>query len=166
MAAAAVSDLDEAQEASVEYAPEALREESPRKRAAQGPSDYLFVWGYRPEIYYWSGLIPASKYLSAQPLTGVPSDVHYFGDEYHTILEESATAAARVELARELEQTRPEYIIDELGAFNSSLSINSYPELREIMNGYKNAGMIESFIIYHRKDFTKGYRKRNPEAKQ
>jgi dolichyl-phosphate-mannose-protein mannosyltransferase len=165
MAAAAVTGSDEAQQASVEYAPESLRDESPRERGANGPSDYLFVWGYRPEIYYWSGLIPASKYLSTQPLTGVPADVHYFGDDYHSVLEESATQAARVELAGELKRARPEYIIDELGAFNSNLSINSYPELREVMNDYRNTGMIERFIIYRRKDFTKGYRKRNPESK-
>ncbi|HKP85113.1 MAG TPA: glycosyltransferase family 39 protein [Blastocatellia bacterium] len=163
MVAAAVRDLDE-EPAADQFAAGAMRDESPRERGAQGPSDYLFVWGYRPEIYYWSGLIPASKYLSSQPLTGVPADVHYFGEEYRSVLEESATQAARAELARELEQTRPEHIVDELGAFNPELSINSYPELREFMSGYKDMGMIERFIIYRRKDFTKGYRKRNPEA--
>jgi hypothetical protein len=131
---------------------------------AEGPSDYLFVWGYRPEIYYWSGLVPASKYLSTQPLTGVPADVHYFGDDYYSLLEDDVMAAERAELVRELEQSRPEFIIDELGTFNSNLSINSYPEMREVMEGYKSLGMIERFAIYRRKDFTKGYRRRNPGA--
>jgi hypothetical protein len=138
--------------------------QSPRASGAQTPSDYLFVWGYRPEIYYWSGLLPASKYLSTQPLTGVPADVHYFGDEYHSLLDEDVLAAERMELVRELQQTRPEFIIDELGTFNSNLSIRSYAEMREFMEGYKSLGMIERFEIYRRKDFTKGYRKRNPDA--
>lgn len=164
LAAASARDIDEAS-ASDRVILNSMRDDSPRERGVQGPSDYLFVWGYRPEIYYWAGLIPASKYLSTQPLTGVPADVHYFGDEYRSVLDEAVTAAARAELARELDQTRPEYVIDELGAFNSELSIKSYPELREFMSGYKDAGMVGRFIIYHRKDFTKGYRKRNAEAK-
>jgi hypothetical protein len=143
---------------------EEMRVDSPRVNGAEGPSDYLFVWGYRPEIYYWSGLLPASKYLSTQPLTGVPADVHYFGDEYYSLLEDDVMARERAELVRELEQARPEYIIDELGTFNSNLSLNSYPELREFMEGYKSLGMIERFAIYRRKDFTKGYRLRNPDA--
>ena len=64
------------------------------------PDDYLFVWGYRPEIYYWSGLRPASRYLSTQPLTGVPADIHYFGWDYGQLLEEEKTKLAREELAR------------------------------------------------------------------
>jgi hypothetical protein len=164
MVAAAVGNFDQASAADQLVAQD-MSDAETGEHAAYGPSDYLFVWGYRPEIYYWSGLIPASKYLSSQPLTGVPADVHYFGEEYHYVLDESVTHAARAELARELEQTRPEHIVDELGAFNPELSIKSYPELREFMSGYKDVGMIERFIIYRRKDFTKGYRKRNPEAK-
>jgi hypothetical protein len=159
--AAAVRSLD----ATDQLPAEALRKDGPRERGVEGPSDYLFVWGYRPEIYYWSGLIPASKYLSTQQLTGVPADVHYFGEQYHSVLEESVTAAARAELARELEQTRPKYILDELGPRNSDLAISSYPEFREIMSGYRNVGMIERFIIYHRKDFIKNHRKNNPESR-
>lgn len=162
--AAQVNDLGDIPDAIDTMGVEEMRHNSPRVNGAEGPSDYLFVWGYRPEIYYWSGLLPASKYLSTQPLTGVPADVHYFGDEYHSLLEDEATAAERAELARELEETRPQFIIDELGAFNSNLSINSYQELREFMEGYKSLGIIERFAVYRRKDFTKGYRKRNPDA--
>lgn len=161
--AARVKNLDDVPEAAGGSGAEEMRADSPRASDVRGPSDYLFVWGYRPEIYYWSGLVPASKYLSTQPLTGVPADVHYFGDEYHSLLEEDQMAVERAELVRELEQTQPEYIIDELGAFNSNLSINSYSQLREFMGGYKSLGMVERFAIYRRKDFTKGYRKRNPD---
>jgi hypothetical protein len=163
--AALVKNSDDALDLLDRIGAEGMRADSPRANGAEGPSDYLFVWGYRPEIYYWSGMIPASKYLSTQPLTGVPADVHYFGDEYHSLLGDDVTAAERAELVRELEQTRPEYIIDELGAFNSDLSIMSYPETREFMEGYKSLGMVERFAIYRRKDFTKNYRRRNPDAR-
>ena len=163
-AAVQVRGLGDALDAEDEMGLEEMRIDSPRERGGEGPSDYLFVWGYRPEIYYWSGLLPASKYLSTQPLTGVPADVHYFGDEYHSLLEDDVTARERAELVRELEEARPEYIIDELGTFNSNLSINSYPELRQFMEGYKYLDMVERFAIYRRKDFTKGYRQRNPDA--
>lgn len=163
--AAAVRSLDDELQTEDQMTEGALRAGSPRDRGvAEGPADYLFVWGYRPEIYYWSGLIPASKYLSTQMLTGVPADVHYFGGDYRPVLEEGATAAARSELARELAQVRPRYIIDELGAFNNDLAFGSYPEFGDVISGYRKVGMIKRFIIYHRKDFTKNYRKNNPES--
>ncbi|HWO02947.1 MAG TPA: hypothetical protein VNS63_27140, partial [Blastocatellia bacterium] len=139
---------------------EALRAGGPRSRLADGPEDYLFVWGYRPEVYFWSGLLPASRYLSTQPLTGVPADVHYFGDEYRSLLPQEATAAARSQLLRDLEETRPKYIVDELGFFNSDLSIQSYPELQEFMTGYKPLGTTKRFFVYLRRDFSKRHRER------
>src|SRR5437867_211084 len=111
MVAAIVRDLPEA--AADQIGLEALRAGGPRTRAADGPADYIFVWGYRPEIYYWTGLLPASRYLSTQPLTGVPADVHYFGDDYRSLLDQAVTAEARKELARDLEETQPKYIVDE-----------------------------------------------------
>jgi len=120
------------------------------------PDDYLFVWGYRPEIYYWSGLRPASRYLSTQPLTGVPADIHYFGWDYEHLLDEAKTAQARAELARELGQARPAFIIDELGFFNNDLSIQDYAELRDIIQGYDYVGATARFLIYRRKDLPDG----------
>ena len=116
------------------------------------PADHLFVWGYRPEIYYWSGLLPASTYLSSQPLTGVPADIHYFKGEYRSVLDAADTRAARERLIRELEQTRPEFIIDELGVFNSELSMNSFGETRAYLAQYRELGRVGRFIVYRRKD--------------
>lgn len=138
-----------------------VRAFGPRNRPVEGAADYLFVWGYRPEIYYWSGLLPASRYLSTQPLTGVPADVHYFGDDYRTLLPDDLTEAARAQLLRDLEETRPKYIVDELGFFNSDLSIKSYPELREFMTAYRPLGRTGRFFIYLRRDFSKKYRERH-----
>jgi 4-amino-4-deoxy-L-arabinose transferase-like glycosyltransferase len=145
-----------------EQAPlEAFRRDGPRGRGPEGPQDYLFVWGYRPEIYYWSGLLPASRYLSTQPLTGVAADVHYFGGQHGFLLGEDETAPARAELVRELGEARPEYIIDELGFFNNDLSILSYPELAEFMKDYRRTGVTGRFFVYHRRDMSKKRRKAN-----
>ena len=144
---------------------EALRRGGPRERPPAGPSDYLFVWGYRPELYYWSGLLPASKYLSTQPLTGVPGDAHYHSFHYHTVLDERDTAAARRELADELTSVQPEYIIDELGFFNDNLAMPRYAEFDEVLDRYKRLGTVRRFIIYRRRDLIKaGKRDRQTDA--
>ncbi len=141
-----------------------VRAVGPRNRPVDGAADYLFVWGYRPEIYYWSELLPASRYLSTQPLTGVPADVHYFGDAYRSLLPDDLTEAARAQLLRDLEETGPKYIVDELGFFNSDLSIKSYPELREFMTAYRQLGTTGRFFVYLRREFSKKYRERRAKS--
>ena len=149
--AASVRGLSDTADTASPASAEAMRANSPRIRGAGGESDYLYIWGYKADIYYWSGLLPASRYLSAQPLTGVPADVHH-KSRSRPILDESLTAAARARLVSDLEQTRPRYIVDELGYFNTELSIQSYPELREFLRGYKNTGEEGSFIIYRKRE--------------
>jgi hypothetical protein len=151
--AAVVRELPGKEEAADQVGLEEMRADGPQSGAAVRGDDYLFIWGYRPEIYYWSGLLPASRYLSTQPLTGVPADMHYFDSENHRLLfDEATTAEARVQLVRELNETQPNFIIDELGAFNAELSIEDYPELREVMAGYKYYVTTDRFVIYRKRD--------------
>ena len=164
--AAAVRDLPEDANSIDGLGLEAIRAGGPRTRPAEGPADYLFVWGYRPEIYFWSGLLPASRFLSTQPLTGVPADVHYFGDDYRSLLGEAATSEARAQLARDLEETQPKYIVDEIGFFNADLAILRYPELRDVMNKYKPLGPNERFLIYVRNELRRKYQLRHAESQQ
>jgi len=133
---------------------EAIRSNGPRERGVIDGSDYLFIWGYRPEIYYWSGLVPASRDLSSQPLTGVPGDVH-FSPSGHPILDEQTTADARAELLKELRSSRPKYIIDELGFYNPNLTMDTYPELAEYLDDYKPLGSVGRFLVYLRKEYAK-----------
>jgi 4-amino-4-deoxy-L-arabinose transferase-like glycosyltransferase len=161
MAAAVVRGWPGGAEAAEGAGLEALRDDGPRKRGAEGQQDYLFVWGYRPEIYYWSGLLPASRYLSTQPLTGVAADVHYFTGQHGYLLGEAETAPARADLLGELSVTRPKYIIDELGFFNRELSIQSYPELAAFMKEYRPLGATGRFFVYRRRDMSKKQRKKN-----
>lgn len=164
--AAAVRDLPEDTDSIDDLGLEAIRASGPRTRPAEGPADYLFVWGYRPEIYFWSGLLPASRFLSTQPLTGVPADVHYFGDDYHSLLGEAATAEARTQLARDLEEAQPKYIVDEIGFFNADLAILRYAELRDVMNKYKSIGANGRFLMYVRNELRRKYQLRHPESEQ
>ncbi len=166
MVAAVVRDLPDEADAADRFGLEAIRAGGPRLRTPDGPSDYVFVWGYRPEIYFWSGLLPASRFLSTQPLTGVPADVHYFADDYRSVLDEASTALARGQLIRDLQETRPKYIVDELGMFNGDLSINSYPELKEFMTDYKATGAVARFMIYCRRDLLKKNLRRMREKEQ
>jgi 4-amino-4-deoxy-L-arabinose transferase-like glycosyltransferase len=160
MVAALVRGLPEGAEDTL--GPEGIRQGAPDARAIEDAADYLFVWGYRPEVYYWSGLLPASRYLSAQPLTGVPADAQYTNGEHRSILEESSTAAARAQLISDLKETQPKYIIDELGFFNGDLAILEYPELKEYMGGYKAMGATGRFLVYIRRDLTRKHLLRNP----
>lgn len=164
--AAVIRDLPGGQDAAQNMSLEAIRSGGPRGREAEGSGDFVYVWGYRPEIYFWSGLLPASRYLSAQPLTGVPADVHYFAEEYRSILDEATTAMERAQLIRDLQQTRPKYIVDELGMFNAELSINSYEELREFMKDYKATGPVARFMIYCRRDLLQKHLRRIREKQQ
>ena len=157
MAAAVVRELDK--DAADRLGLEAIRENGPRTRTPEGSSDYLFVWGYRPEIYYWSGLIPASHYLSTQPLTGVPADIANVNGQRTSLLDEDQTAAARAQLVRELESVNPNYIIDEVGMFNSELNINNFPEIAEFMKAYRTVGPCGRLMVYKRRDLKRKRRR-------
>jgi 4-amino-4-deoxy-L-arabinose transferase-like glycosyltransferase len=113
------------------------------------PGYYLFVWGYRPELYYWSGLKPASRFLSTQTLTGVPADLNH--TEGRSIMDERILSANRQKLAEELRMTRPNFIIDEVRFYNTTISMDKYAELREVLSTYEEIGMVEHFFIYKRR---------------
>jgi hypothetical protein len=155
MVAAEVRNLPDGADAADRVALEAIRAGGPRLQKVDGPDDYVFVWGYRPEVYFWSGLLPASRYLSSQPLTGVPADVHYFDEDYRSLLDDEVTAQARLQVVRDLEETQPKYIVDEIGFFNGDLAILRYPELGKVMSSYKYIGSTGRFLLYIRRDLTK-----------
>ena len=149
--AATVRDISDPADAADRAGAESIRDARPSSEPLNDPSDYLFVWGNWPEVYYWSGLRPASRYLSTQPLTGAPADVQYGSEGYRSILDSSQTAAARVELAQDLDQTPPKYIVDELGFRDNRLSIERYSELRELLSHYQRYGPAGGFPIYVRR---------------
>ena len=63
----------------------------------------------------------------------------------------NSTNHARAELLKDLQQTQPKYIVDELGFFNSALEMDNYPELKDFLSNYKLLGNVERFFIYRRR---------------
>ncbi len=105
------------------------------------PPDTLFVWGFRPEMYLYTGLPAATRFLDSQPLTGVPADRHLT----------DATSVAP-ELAainrRELVRFHPTWIVDGLGLYNPKLSIESYADLRDWLAAYTPVARTPTSVIY------------------
>jgi hypothetical protein len=112
-------------------------------RGEARPGDTLFVWGYRPEIYVYSGLRAATRYLDSQPLTGVPADRHL---TQSAPVETEQAGMRRAELAR----SRPVWIVDGLGGYNPRLAIAAFGDLREWFADYREAGRSGMSVIYRR----------------
>ena len=108
------------------------------------PGGSLYVWGYRPEMYVYTGLRPATRFLECQALTGVPADRHLSSTQ---IVLTSGTHEAREELAR----SRPDVLIDGLSLYNPALSMDHYPELRAWLAGYQEAARTKGSVIYVRR---------------
>ena len=85
-------------------------------RQLSAPGDTLFVWGFRPELYVYTGMPPATRYLDSQPLSGVPADRH-FSQSQPVQME-----AARARRAGNWRSSKPAVIMDGLGPFNPRLS--------------------------------------------
>ena len=116
--------------------------EASRIALSDAPRDgSLYVWGYRPEMYVYTGLRPATRYLECQAMTGVPADRHLGSSE---IVLTSGTREAREELAR----SRPDVLIDGLSLYNPALSMDHYPELRGWLTGYREVARTKGSVIY------------------
>jgi hypothetical protein len=111
--------------------------------AISQPGDTLYVWGYRPDIFVYTGLPAASRYLDSQAMTGVPADRHLTQSEPVAI---AGTGAARRELAR----SAPTFIADGLSLYNPHLSIGRYPELRPWLARYREFARTGETILYRR----------------
>jgi hypothetical protein len=107
------------------------------------PNGSLYVWGYRPEDYVYTGLRPATRFLESQAMTGVPADRHL---TQSTIVLTAGTHDAREELAR----SRPDVLIDGLSLYNPALSMDRYPELRAWLAGFREVARTKGSIVYIR----------------
>ncbi len=109
------------------------------ERAAGGET--LFVWGYRPDLYVYTRLPAATRYLDSQPLSGVFADRH---------LAQSGSVAP--EWARrnrqELIRSRPTFVVDGLGLYNPTLSLEAYQDLRPWLANYQLTARTPSTLIY------------------
>ena len=103
----------------------------------------LYVWGYRPEMYIYTGLKPATKYLECQALTGVPADRHL--TQSSVVLTEG-THEAREELVHAM----PDILVDGLSLYNPALTMKNYPELQPLLAQYREIGRTKGSIVYER----------------
>ncbi len=108
------------------------------KRAARPGAD-LLVWGYRPDIFVYSGLPAATRFLDSQPLNGVIADRH-LGDSRASAPE---TAAAN---RKQIEGVSPAFIVDGLGPYNPGLSLDRYFDLQ----GYRAIARNPGSVVYQR----------------
>jgi hypothetical protein len=106
--------------------------------------DTLLVWGYRPELYVYTGLPAATRYLDSQPLTGVPADRHLTSSDP---VEREESSERRAQLV----QSRPSFILDGLGIYNPRLALTAYPELSGWLDGYRELARTSGTIVYGRK---------------
>jgi hypothetical protein len=105
------------------------------------PGDTLLVWGYRADLFAYTRLRAASRFLDSQPLTGVVADRH-LASSIPTAPELAAANRAA------LTQTRPTWIVDGLGPLNPTLAITAYPELQAWLAGYREAARTRFSVIY------------------
>lgn len=109
------------------------------------PGDTLFVWGYRPDIYVYTRLIPPGLFWDSQPLTGVPADRHLTATD---AIYGGAAAANRLQVA----QTHPTWIVDGLGLLNPRLRPQVYPELKQWMSHYYVIARTRLSLVYGERD--------------
>jgi hypothetical protein len=110
------------------------------KTTAQ-PGDTLFVWGYRPDVYVYTRLIPPGLFWDSQPLTGVPADRHLTASD---AIYSGPAAANRLQLIH----THPTWIVDGLGLLNPKLRPQVYPELKQWISGYRLVARTKLSLIY------------------
>jgi hypothetical protein len=121
------------------------REASQIVNRLQKPGDTLYVWGFRPDLFPYTGLPAASRYIDCQAMTGVPADRHL--TQSGSVLPAAQTAAAR----RELAASQPTFIVDGLSEYNPRLALARYPETHEWLSGYREIVRFGGIVIYHRR---------------
>ena len=100
------------------------------------------VWGFRAELFIYTGMPAATRFLDSQPLTGVAADRHL--TQSRPSLPEAWTRVNRAELAR----SHPTWIVDGLGPYNPRLAITACPDLADWLRGYREVGRTAGTIIY------------------
>ena len=119
------------------------QEAARRIRSSARPGDTLFVWGYRPDLYVYTRMVPNGLFSDSQPLTGVPADRHLSAI---SAIYGGPAAANR----DKLKHSRPTWLVDGLGLLNPKLKPSVYPELRPWLANYKLVDRTNLSLIYRR----------------
>jgi hypothetical protein len=111
--------------------------------ARKQAGDTLFVWGYRPDVYVYTRLVPPGKFSDSQPLDGVPADRHL----------ESSEASVGIPAGRnrsQLIQTEPTFVVDGLGLLNPALKVEGFGDMSVWMRRYRLIAETKLSRIYAR----------------
>jgi hypothetical protein len=112
------------------------------------PSDTLFVWGFRPQLYVSCARRPASRYVFT---TFVAGYVPWFDASTLEEENEHAVPGSRAVLLHELELTKPPVIVDS-GISTGNRHMARYPELaRYLDEHYRPLPKVGVDLIYLRK---------------
>jgi hypothetical protein len=117
------------------------RQAGDKLRALAHPGDTLFVWGFRPDIFIYSGLPAGTRFLESQPISGVLADRHLFSNE---AVAPEFTASNRVELTK----TYPTWLVDGLGVYNPPLALARQSYLSAWLTHYDEMGQSGFSILY------------------
>ena len=117
-------------------------------RSLARPGDTLFVWGYRPDIYVYSRMIPSERFVDSQPLTGVPADRHLTETNPIYSGADGSDPAARNRQVFVL--SHPTFVVDGLGLLNAKLRPDAYPEVRHWLEGYRLVDRTKLSLIFRR----------------
>ncbi len=117
------------------------RAASEKLRALASPGDTLFVWGFRPDIFIDSQIPAGTRFLESQPISGVLADRHLFSTQ-------SIAPEFTAPNIRELETTKPTWIVDGLGLYNPALALARQPALAGWFSNYQEVARTDGSILY------------------
>lgn len=117
------------------------RDSAEKLRSLSRSGDTLFVWGFRPDIFVYSGLPAGTRFLESQPISGVLADRHLFSQ---AAIAPEFTAPNSAELTT----SRPTWIIDGLGAYNQALALDHQPYLAPWLAHYVPVARTNFSIVY------------------
>ena len=120
----------------------ALMDDSKAAATLIHPGSSLFVWGYRPDVYVFSGAPAGSAFLDSQPINGVFADRHLFS--------EKVSVKNTEEQIKKLSESRPDYIVDGLGLLNPRLSLTTFQPLQSWFLKYREVARTRNSIVYKR----------------
>jgi hypothetical protein len=111
------------------------------------PQDHILVWGHLPEIYWASGRVPATRFITTGFLTG-----HWGGRPPQAVSPDLATPGAWKEFFRDFGAHPPEYILDTSNARirgSQYYPLTHYPSLAGIVaDNYRYVRSIDMIDVY------------------
>ena len=114
------------------------------------PTDRVFVWGHLPEIYWASGALPATRFLSSGFYLG-----DWGGRPPGEEEADAPTPGARLMLMNDLRNRAPRYILDTTPAKIRGSQYHpmaSMPEFRSYVDrSYHRIREIDGIVVYERR---------------